>query len=94
MTEQPRIFWVTLVPEMIVQTLALQEFWFHLPVSGDDRQVGTTQVTCLSSSQTASFLICGSVHSVSQATHDITWDLHLNTQSHKSYSPQERHSST
>jgi hypothetical protein len=44
-TGQPCTFWVTLVPEMIVQTLAPQEFWFHLPVADNDRQDGITQVT-------------------------------------------------
>jgi hypothetical protein len=42
---QPRMFWITLVPKTIVQTLTPQEFWFHLPVTDDDGQAGMPQVT-------------------------------------------------
>jgi hypothetical protein len=42
---QPRMFWITLVPKTIVQTLTPQELWFHLPVTDDDGQAGMTQVT-------------------------------------------------
>jgi hypothetical protein len=41
----PRTFWITLVPRTIVQTLAPQEFWFHLPVTDDDGQAVMIQVT-------------------------------------------------
>jgi hypothetical protein len=68
---QLQMFWITVVPKTIVQTLAPQEFWFHLPVTDDGRQAVMTQVTRFSNSSTLSSVICGSVHSGSQVTLEI-----------------------